>query len=304
MKKVVAFVCITAFLFATMEVALKLGGSELDSLQLTFLRFMIGGIILAPFAVRETKQLREEAEAAGQVRSKLGAKDIGWLALVGAMGVGISMVAFQYGVNACNAATASSLICLNPIFTMVIAHIFTSEKMDKLKGIAFVLGLIAIVFMVRPWDIQEGNSVIGIILMLVAAITFACYTVMGKRTIGRIGTFTQTSISFIIGSLFILVVMVATGRPVFENIVDNLALVLYVGVMVTGVGYFTYFSAIKYSDATTGSIAFFIKPVIAPIFAVVFLNESILWNTIVGVILLVTASFLTLYDSSHKNTDY
>lgn len=287
MKKVIFCVIMTALLFGTMEVALKMGGSELDSLQLTFLRFLIGGIILLPFAVHEARQ--------NKVR--LTARDLGWLALVGLMGVGISMVCFQYGVDACNAATASVLICLNPLFTMVIAHIFTSEKMDKLKAGAMVIGLVAIVFMIRPWDIQPGNTVTGMILMLTAAVTFAAYTVMGKRSIARIGTFLQTSISFILGSMMILAVIVITGRPVLEGVSENWLLVLYVGIMVTGLGYFFYFTAIKLSDATTGSIAFFVKPAIAPVFAVTLLHETLMWNTYVGIALLICASFLTLYDS-------
>ena len=84
MKKVIFCVIMTALLFGTMEVALKMGGSEFDSLQLTFLRFLIGGIILLPFAAAEARQ--------NKVR--LTARDLGWLALVGMMGVGISMVCF------------------------------------------------------------------------------------------------------------------------------------------------------------------------------------------------------------------
>ena len=287
MKKVIFCVIMTALLFGTMEVALKMGGSEFDSLQLTFLRFLIGGIILLPFAAAEARQ--------NKVR--LTARDLGWLALVGMMGVGISMVCFQYGVDACNAATASVLICLNPLFTMVIAHIFTSEKMDRLKAAAMVIGLIAIVFMIRPWDVQPGNTVTGMILMLAAAVTFAAYTVMGKRSIARIGTFFQTSISFLLGSMMILVVIVITGRPVLDGVSENWLLVLYVGIMVTGLGYFFYFTAIKLSDASTGSIAFFVKPAIAPVFAVTLLHETLLWNTDVGIALRICASFLTWYDS-------
>ena len=280
----------TAFLFGTMEAALKLAGAEFDSIQLTFLRFLIGGVLLLPFAVHEAKH--------NKVR--LTARDIGWLALVGMMGVGISMVCFQYGVDGCNAATASSLICLNPLFTMVIAHIFTDEKMDRIKGIAMMIGLVAIVFMIRPWDIQKGNSVSGMILMLVAAVTFAAYTVMGKRSIARIGTFLQTSISFIIGALILLAVLLVTDRPVLTGVSEYWQIVVYVGVMVTGAGYYFYFTAIKNSDATTGSIAFFIKPAIAPIFAITLLEEDVLWSTVVGIILLVAASFLTLYDAKNE----
>ncbi|MCI7327950.1 MAG: DMT family transporter [Hornefia butyriciproducens] len=287
MKKVVVCVCLTAFLFGTMEVALKTGGGNMDSVQLTFLRFMIGGLILAPFGIVEARK--------NSLRITKG--EAGWLFLVGVMGIPVSMLCFQLGVERCNAATAAALICLNPLFTMVIAHLFTSEKMDRVKSAAFVIGLVAAVFMIRPWDVQEGNTIPGIVLMLIASVTFAAYTVMGKRTVGRIGTFAQTSISFILGSLVLLAVIAGTGRPVMDGVADNWMIVAYCGIFVTGLGYLFYFIAIRCSDATTGSIAFFIKPAIAPFLAVLLLNETVYWNTIVGIVLLVSASFLTLYDA-------
>lgn len=292
MKKVVVYICITAFLFGTMEVALKTAGSGMDSLQLTFLRFMIGGLILLPLGIGEARQRG----------TKVSLSDMAWLLGVGAMGIPISMLCFQLGVERRNAATASSLICLNPLFTMVIAHIFTSEKMNKAKGISFAIGLVAAVFMIRPWDIQEGNTIVGIVLMLAASITFAAYTVMGKRSIGRLGTFTQTSISFILGSLILLAVILFTGRPVIQGVADNWLVVAYVGIFVTGLGYMFYFLAIRHSDATTGSIAFFIKPAIAPVLAVMLLHEAVYWNTIVGVALLIFASLITLRDTWAANT--
>jgi drug/metabolite transporter (DMT)-like permease len=294
MKKVVVYICLTALLFGTMEIALKIGGSGLDSLQMTFLRFMIGGLILAPFGIKESRENN----------FRPGAKDLGWLLLVGIMGIPISMLAFQLGVERCNASTAAALICLNPIFTMVIAHIFTTEKMDRAKWLAFCLGLVAAVFMIRPWDVQEGNTVTGMMLMLFASVTFAAYTVMGKRSIAKVGTFTQTSISFILGSLVLLVAIIAMHRPILSGVADNLAVVLYAGIFVTGLGYMFYFLAIKHSDATTGSIAFFIKPAIAPVLAVAILHESVYWNTIVGIVLLISASCITLRDTlAHKAID-
>ena len=70
---------------------------------------------------------------------------------------------------------------------------------------------------------------------------------------------------------------------------DNILLVLYVGIFVTGLGYFCYFMAIKASDASTGSLAFFLKPAIAPVMAVIFMQETILWNTYVGLDLILAA---------------
>ena len=52
--------------------------------------------------------------------------------------------------------------------------------------------------------------------------------------------------------------------------------------------------AIKNSDAATGSLAFFIKPAIAPVMAVIFLKETILWNTYIGIALILAASYMNI----------
>ena len=70
--------------------------------------------------------------------------------------------------------------------------------------------------------------------------------------------------------------------------------------MVTGVGYLFYFIGVRYSDATTGSLTFFIKPAIAPVLAVLILHETVYWNTVIGILLLLAASGLTIYDAKRK----
>lgn len=284
MKKAYFFVVLTAFLFGTMEVACKAAGNQLDPFQLTFLRFAIGGLILLPFAAAELKQNR----------IKLTAKDILILAGVGALGIPLSMVFFQLGVMNSNAATASVLICINPFFTMVFAHFFTEEKLNRNKFIVLAIGLAGLIFMIKPWNIQEGNTVIGIVYMLLAAVFFGAYTVAGKVSVQKMGIMAQTSISFILGSLILFIIILITGKPVVAGVTGSFILVLYVGIFVTGLGYYSYFMAIKNSDAATGSLAFFLKPAIAPVMAVIFLKETILWNTYIGIGLILAASYMNI----------
>ena len=284
MKKAYFFVVLTAFLFGTMEVACKAAGNQLDPFQLTFLRFAIGGLILLPFAAAELKQNR----------IKLTAKDILILAGVGALGIPLSMVFFQLGVMNSNAATASVLICINPFFTMVFAHFFTEEKLNRNKFIVLAIGLAGLIFMIKPWNIQEENTVIGIVYMLLAAVFFGAYTVAGKVSVQKMGIMAQTSISFILGSLILFIIILITGKPVVAGVTDSFILVLYVGIFVTGLGYYSYFMAIKNSDAATGSLAFFLKPAIAPVMAVIFLKETILWNTYIGIGLILAASYMNI----------
>lgn len=287
MKKVIICIITAAFCFGTMEVALKISVSSLDPLQITFLRFMIGGFVLLPFGIAEMRR-------SGY---RLSASDIGWVTLIGIIGIPVSMLAFQLGLQSCNAATAAAIVCTNPLFTMLFAHLFTSEKMNRRKTAAFFLGIIAACFLIRPWDIQEGNTFHGLLLLVFASVTFGTYTVMSRRRIARIGAFTQTGLSFILGSLVLFVIMIPLGHPAFTGIISNWAGILYCGLIATGLGYLAYFIAIQYSDASTGSMAIFIKPALAAVCARLILNEDIYWNTVVGIILLLVASMLTVYDT-------
>ncbi len=284
MKKAYFFVILTAFLFGTMEVACKVAGNDLDPFQLTFIRFAMGGIILLPFAIHELRK--------NEIR--LQAQDFLVLAGVGTLGIAVSMVFFQLGVGSSNASTASVLISINPLFTMVFAHFFTSEKMNKYKVYVLAIAFLGLVFMIRPWDIQEGNTIKGICFMLIAAITFGAYTVAGKVSVSKMGLMAQTSFSFLLGSAVLLGFICVTGKPVFEGVTVNIPLILYVGIFVTGMGYWSYFKAIELSDASTGSFAFFLKPAIAPVIAVIVLHEVILWNTIVGILLILLASYMNI----------
>lgn len=290
MKKVAIYIFLTAFLFGTMEVALKLAGSNMDAFQLTFLRFIIGGLLLLPFAIKEIKKND----------TKLELKDYGYLLYLGTLCIPVSMLLFQFGVMHSNASTASVLISANPLFTIIFAHFMANEYFNKDKLIVLIFGLLGILFMVRPWSLQEGNTPFGIIMMIMAAITFGLYTVAGKISVKKIGIMAQTSISFILGSLVLLIIMLFMGKPIIAGVAEHYLMVLYIGIFVTGMGYYFYFAAIKNSDATTGSIAFFIKPAIAPVIAVIFLGDKILWNTYVGIILILIASYLNIRNKKRE----
>lgn len=66
---------------------------------------------------------------------------------------------------------------------------------------------------------------------------------------------------------------------------SNLAILLYLGVIVIGFGYLLYFLAIDVTSATTASIIFFIKPALAPLLDLIILKENISFHTGIGIVL-------------------
>jgi len=291
MKKIVMYILISAALFSTMEVALKVAGNQLDAFQLTFVRFLIGGLFLLPFALAEIKKNN----------TKFTKKDYLHMLLMGIVCIDIGMITFQLGVENSNASTAAVIFCINPMFTMIFAHFMTEEKLNKMKLIALGIGLLGIFFMIKPWDMSPGNTLLGISYTIASAIAFGLYSAMARTSVHRLKGLTQTSISFILGSITMVPILMIAGRPAFAGINSgNILMMLYIGIMITGIGYLFYFLAMGVSDAATASIVFFVKPALAPIIAVIILNEVIGINGFIGIALIFIGSYINLREQKRK----
>ena len=285
MKKVVIYILISAFLFSTMEVTLKIAGLGIDAFQLTFIRFLMGGLFLLPFALLE---MRRKATVFSW-------GDYAYMLLLGVICICISMVFFQMGVMGANASTAAVIFCTNPMFTMIFAHFIANEGMTLKKALASAISIGGLILIINPLHMDPGNTLIGMAFSLIAAITFGLYSATGKVRIRRLGGLTQTSISFLLGSGALLILLLIMGKPIFSGIhADNLAVVIYVGIAVTGLGYLFYFLAMEKSNATMASLVFFVKPGIAPIIAVIVLNEQITPNMIAGILCIFIGSYLAM----------
>ena len=285
-RKSILYIVLTAFCFGTMEVASKLGGASFDSIQLVFLRFVIGGLILLPFAVHDLKKKNY----------RLTPSDWLYLLALGAVCVCISMAMFQIGVKRINANLASIIISMNPLFTMIFAKFIVDEPFTKKKALVLVISFAGLVIVVNPATLIGGTiDVTGLLITVGAALSFGLYTAMGKKRIAKLGGMVENAVSFLLGSAVLLVFMAISGTPVLAGInTETLPVLLYLGICVTGIGYYAFLKAIELSGASNASIAFFIKPVVAPIAAWLVLGEAITWNFIAGVVVILIGSYINM----------
>ena len=106
MKRGYLYILITTLLFSSMEVALKCIAGQLNPIQLNFSRFLVGGLVLVPLAVRELKKRGLTVDG----------KALGTFALLGLMGIAVSMSLYQLAVTRVqarsNAAHSNSSSCV------------------------------------------------------------------------------------------------------------------------------------------------------------------------------------------------
>lgn len=253
MKKGLIYSIITAIVFVTLEPVSKLIANDVSPYGITFWRFAIGSLILIPPAVTKIK------------RDKLhiSLKDLGVMTLLGVLFICISMIALQLAVKIGDAPSLIAIIfSANSIFTIIFAVLIVKEKMTWQKWCTLVLCVIGVVICV---DFKSGTNITSVLLAVFAALSFSLYTVLSQKFMTKLGSSVQTSIVFVMGSLVLLIALLIGGFDIIPTFnVKNVSILVYLGLIVTGIGYWAYFKGIEKGGAIMGSLAFFIKPVLTP----------------------------------------
>lgn len=281
---------ITIMIFSTLEVVISTLKGIINPLQLTFIRFFIGGFILLPFVIAK--------------KEKLYKKDWLFFLGLGVLNIFISMGALQLSINMGKASTAAILISSNPIFVMLFSALILKEKATFNKLACIVLGMAGISLIIYKGN-TGGDTVLSLTLALLASLTFGLYTVLGKLKSERVSSITMISISSILGSLLYIPVLLYFKLPLFYIPQASILKVAYLGIFLSGIAYITYMEALKLLTASKGSMVFFLKPVLASTLAIIFLGESLNIKTIIGMFLVLAGILINFVkiSSKAKNSD-
>lgn len=256
-------------LFSTIEVAAKLmqtggGIAGENPFWLACIRFVLTGLMLAGPAFRS---LRERGQ-------KLAGRDLLVISGVGLVGVTLMASLFHLGITFLPANIAALVFSCNPVFVVMLAALFLGEKITVRKILAVSACLAGIVMLAGGR--ADGMSVPGILLMVGAGLTFALYTVFSKKIIPRYGVLPITALASLIGGVILLPVALALeGTPFVSYGLVDWGGTIYLATFGTAIGYYLYIYGISHVGAGTGSMAFFLKPFAAALFAWLVLGEKL-----------------------------
>ena len=295
------FIVLCAVIFSTMEVMLKTVHGVFAPMQITCLRFLVGGVLLIPFAVRSIRKKN----------AVLTRKDLGFFACAGFLCVVIAMSLYQMSVTYTRASIVAVIFSCNPIFVTMLAHFLLHEEIHKNHIIALILELTAALIIIDP--IHASLDPTGALLAILSAAMFSFYSVFGKKRTPRFGGIAVTCLSFLFGATE-LVALLLFGRtaagaslygalglkifidvPLFENIpLSALPALLYICCINSAAGFVCHMMAMEKTSAQEASLIFFLKPIIAPIFALIFLKEEIPLNMLVGIVCFLAGSLCAI----------
>ncbi len=210
------------------------------------------------------------------------------------LGVFLYPVALFYGVTQTDALIAGVILGTLPAVTGILSIFFLKEKLNWYYaiGIIFAVGGVIIANLHHAEKNVPGNSgLIGIVLILVAVLGQAGFTVVGKVNGTKLSAVMMAYWLSLIGSImFLPFALVESIHFDFHRVsTTTTLLLLYYGVIVTALGYYLFYSGLPKLPAMVSGVYSAAAPLAAMLIAVIFLGETLTWSSVIAALLILVA---------------
>ncbi|MDR0815748.1 MAG: DMT family transporter [Bacteroidales bacterium] len=217
-------------------------------------------------------------------------KDELLLVLLGVCGGSLYFVCENTALNITQTANVALIVCTAPLITAFLSHLMLpSEKLNRFVVQGSLMSLLGVALVAFNGHFVLKISPLGDFLSLMAALTWAIYTIVLKQLSNRYSSLFITRKVFIYGVITILPAFffhpLGTELSVLLRpaVLGNL---LYLGVVASLLCYFFWNILVNRIGAVRTSNYIYIVPLVALIAGVIALNEVITPVAIVGALLI------------------
>jgi len=198
-------------------------------------------------------------------------------------GIAIYQVSFFSSVKLTGVPIATlTALGTSPIFTGLVAYLMVREKPARVWFIATVLTSIGIVLL-NSHPGGKGFNLLGVMLAAIAGLGFAVFNVSSRRALNAGMEPSQLAARvFTLAAILVFPFCFADGVHWFVT-PKGAALILWLGIVTTGMGYTLYSYGLKRVHSSTASTLVLAEPATATLLAVVVLGSVLTVNSLLGV---------------------
>ncbi len=268
----------------------------------TFIAGRVASLALAPATaglwryVIATVALFIAAFALERGLPRLSARQWLGVTLLGAVGVAAYNLFFMYGLELTPAGRASLIVALNPAMTLVGAVWLMGERLTSSKVAGILVALVGVSIVIGqgdPRSLFAGAAGRGELLMFGCALSWAVFTLLGKRLMGGMTPLAMTTYASLTGTVLLFAAVLAIGAPVVPHPSPKVWIALaYLGVFGTAIAFVWFSDGIRVLGAPRAAVFINLVPVFAVTLGVLLLGETIDLAVIVGGVLVVAGVLL------------
>ena len=223
---------------------------------------------------------------------KTSIKDELGFAAMGVFSCTLYFMAENYALRFTLASNVSIIVASAPIMTAVLAHFFTkSEKLNRNILFGFLVAFSGVAMVVLNGKFVLKLNPLGDMLSLLAALSWAVYSVILKKYVGRFNTITLTRKLMFYGLLTSLPIMLVQGGGLpFEAMKEPKMLLnlLFLGILGSGICYVLWSKAVLRLGVVKTNNYIYVNPFVTLLTGAVFLSEPITPMGIFGALLIIS----------------
>ena len=204
----------------------------------------------------------------------------------------------MFSVKYTAASVSSFLLNVNPVITFVLSIFVLKEKHRWWGTLGVIVAAIGVFFIAVPLNeldqIISSENMLGNLLAFLSGVAWAVYSIYLKKFLKEEDFIVTSTWNLTISSVILVIVMfIVDGWFTVNPTVTDILLTTFMGIVPTAISFTLWFETIKRISVQKASVFQFLIPIIATIFAVIFLPETIGWQFGLGAGLILAGLVVT-----------
>ncbi|MGP4040938.1 DMT family transporter [Gracilibacillus sp. D59] len=204
-----------------------------------------------------------------------------------------------------SAVNGSLIMSTTPVFVTVGAILFLHETWNKRLGMGLFLSLTGVFLVIIQGSFQTLISLSfnnGDLLFIAALFSWVIHGLIGKVVMQGVSPLFTTTVTTLIGSIFLAIGSFFDGE--WEDVLamsgQSWIEMVYMVVFATVIGFFLWNKGIQQIGASKSSIYMNLVPINAAWIAVLLYGESIGWQQLLGMGMVITGVFIATFNGLKK----
>ncbi len=200
-------------------------------------------------------------------------------------------ICFSYSFLNMDAGVGTLLLFAVVQLVMIIFSLFHKEKINVQKIAGIVLAMFGLIYLLYPKQSFE-LSLFHAFLMIIAGISWAVYTVLGKKSFDSLyNTMDNFTKSLIFVGMFYMLFLPENSFITQKGLI----LAFISGSLTSAIGYLLWYEILpKMQFITAGIIQLFV-PIISIVISIIFLNESLTSTLFLSTMMIFMGISLTIF---------
>lgn len=267
-----------SIIFGASTVATRFIVHDIDPLLLSFVRFAIASLCLAPLVLL-------------LVKDRPNRRDMIVVAGLGLLGFGLYPWCFSAGLQFIPAARAALWLATTPFLTFLLAAALRYEPVTgaKLLGLTLATAGVLLALGPAPSNSDSDQVWLGDLILMATALCGAGYTALSRPVLKRVPATLVTCFAMMSGTVCLCLLSWTTGSlavPVLSP--SGWLVIAFLGTLGGALSFFLWTWAVRNSTPTRTAVFLALNPMSATFLGAVLLEEPITAPFLVGLLLVLS----------------